>query len=88
MAFPVEEGLKLGMRRGCNRSPPGFYGLSSRRRIETGIFDQLFSGQISVFMAFPVEEGLKHFFFERKKAGRNVFMAFPVEEGLKLLCIR
>ncbi len=60
MAFPVEEGLKLCYAFKFQEPGLGFYGLSSRRRIET--FDALAQSPTDslVFMAFPVEEGLKH----------------------------
>ncbi len=37
MAFPVEEGLKRILYRVPDMGDDGFYGLSSRRRIETGV---------------------------------------------------
>ncbi len=59
MAFPVEEGLKLEKVPDEGGNIEGFYGLSSRRRIETRRRVQWAANDFFVFMAFPVEEGLK-----------------------------
>ncbi len=83
MAFPVEEGLKLC---GAGISSPrkySFYGLSSRRRIETSIRTlrrhecEGFYGLSSRRRIETVKCLLSNLY------DRFVFMAFPVEEGLK-----
>ncbi len=84
MAFPVEEGLKLTKPNCPIVQTASFYGLSSRRRIETENSPESRLSLRRVFMAFPVEEGLKPpSICNTREHKSKVFMAFPVEEGLK-----